>query len=1164
MLAGEEGSLSVQPPSAQIGWSWTRLITAFFLAWASLSLLSAAHADTTAKSSAHADISQGFARIVFDLGEDTKVDAVINFSVLVAKFSNPITIDREQLTTELGPYISIIRQDPDGATVRFALRGPLRLVKSTVGRQTAIDLIPPRYKGEPPPFHGLVAQAPGIQAAAAAPLIPPSEAAERKEFANFASPAALDLLPIRVGLNPTYTRLAFDWPVPVDYTVERHGTDAVVRFSRSARVDMAQLKTDPPKYVKDVASEILDGKLSIILTLAPDIDVQDFRDNQRIVLDLTPKSPSTGVAVSALGDDASAYGPPKPVKPVQQASEAAVGGDAQAVLTGRSSEPPLPKAAPEPAIAKPDPTAEQPMAPPGQSNHVGINSDGKGVTLAVAFSEAPPAAIFRYGDVLWLVFDSDQPLSADPIAREAAPFIDNIALNAEDGAQIVRVQLKTDALIEAKAEGNAWSVHVADTANTPGAVIAITRENPPSGQPQLRLKGDTAKLHWLSNPALGDFILVGTAQGPIRNVPIERQFVEMSALATAHGIAITPLTENLSARIENGDVVIDTEGGLALTVSDTIERGSTRSPIERVQDPAFMDFKTWRRGGAANFIATRQALLNAVLRANDKSRNLARLELARYYVANGFAAEAIGELKLMAKDDPRVENAAAFHALRGVAEFMMERIADAEKDFGDGSLATERDISVWRAAAAAKARRWDAAADGFATADAVIARYQPLWQAQFRLLSTLTSLERNDVSNAQKAYSAVPPQGLTPKLKPMHDYLGGKLLEAQGRGDEALARYTLAASGSRGEAQARARLAEADLAVRLGKKDQKAAIESLERLHYDWRGDSLELDVLGMLGRHYVAARRFRDGLGVMHAAVSYFPKEVGTRAIQQQMDDTFRGLFLEGGADALAPIEALALYYDYRELTPIGTDGDEMVRRLAERLVLVDLLPQAADLLQHQVDNRLQGVARAQVASRLAAVYLMDHKPEPALKSIRSTRQAQLPAWLEDERRLLEARSLLELKQYDFALEVLVNDMSQDAARIRADVYWGANNWGQAAEHIEQVLTDRWRKSDVLSSDERLDVMRAAISYLFNNDGFGLSSLRDRYGALMKGTEDAAAFDLVTAKPDIGNADVGELAKRLAAADTLDAFMKAFKAHYAAREQSAAAAAVPPASATN
>ena len=55
------------------------------------------------------------------------------------------------------------------------------------------------------------------------------------------------------------------------------------------------------------------------------------------------------------------------------------------------------------------------------------------------------------------------------------------------------------------------------------------------------------------------------------------------------------------------------------------------------------------------------------------------------------------------------------------------------------------------------------------------------------------------------------------------------------------------------------------------------------------------------------------------------------------------------------------------------------MIRRMSDRLVAVDLLGPAANLLAYQVDKRLDGVAKAQVATRLAAVYLMDHKADKA-----------------------------------------------------------------------------------------------------------------------------------------------------------------------------------------
>src|SRR6201999_4035733 len=95
------------------------------------------------------------------------------------------------------------------------------------------------------------------------------------------------------------------------------------------------------------------------------------------------------------------------------------------------------------------------------------------------------------------------------------------------------------------------------------------------------------------------------------------------------------------------------------------------------------------------------------------------------------------------------------------------------------------------------------------------------------------------------------------------------------------------------------------------------------------------------------------------------------------------RALFLDGRADGLEPVQAVALWYEFKDLTPVGADGDLMVRKLARRLVDVDLLDQAADLLKYQVDNRLDGVAKAQVATDLATLYIMDRKPEAAIEAL-------------------------------------------------------------------------------------------------------------------------------------------------------------------------------------
>ena len=98
------------------------------------------------------------------------------------------------------------------------------------------------------------------------------------------------------------------------------------------------------------------------------------------------------------------------------------------------------------------------------------------------------------------------------------------------------------------------------------------------------------------------------------------------------------------------------------------------------------------------------------------------------------------------------------------------------------------------------------------------------------------------------------------------------------------------------------------------------------------------------------------------------------------------------------------------------------MIRRLADRLVAVDLLDQAAELLQHQVEHRLQGAARAQVATRLAVVHLLNRKPERALQVLKSTRLSDLSNDIRNQRLMLEARALSDVGRHGLAFDVAQN----------------------------------------------------------------------------------------------------------------------------------------------
>ena len=238
-------------------------------------------------------------------------------------------------------------------------------------------------------------------------------------------------------------------------------------------------------------------------------------------------------------------------------------------------------------------------------------------------------------------------------------------------------------------------------------------------------------------------------------------------------------------------------------------------------------------------------------------------------------------------------------------------------------------------------------------------------------------------------------------------------------------------------------------------------------------------------------------------------------------------------------------MFYDFRELTPIGRRGDEMIRRLADRLVAVDLLDQAADLLQYQVDHRLRGAARAQVATRLAVIYLMNRKADRALALLRGTRAADLANEFRNQRLLLEGRALSDLGRHDLALEVVAHVDGRETVRLRSDILWAARRWAPSAEQIELYYGERWKDWEPLNDVERADILRAATGYALGEDALGLGRLRERYAAKMAETPDARAFEIVSAPLGTNSKEFREIARAAASIDTLDGFLREMQKRY-------------------
>ena len=98
---------------------------------------------------------------------------------------------------------------------------------------------------------------------------------------------------------------------------------------------------------------------------------------------------------------------------------------------------------------------------------------------------------------------------------------------------------------------------------------------------------------------------------------------------------------------------ISRPGGLSLTPPQMPVAQSPSALAQRRRRPSYLDFADWGRMTGGSFLATERAPEPDRWRGLPAAKaNQARLTLARFYLANHFAAEALGLINLIQAQDP--------------------------------------------------------------------------------------------------------------------------------------------------------------------------------------------------------------------------------------------------------------------------------------------------------------------------------------------------------------------------------------------------------------------------------------------------------------------------------------------------------------------------------
>ena len=985
----------------------------------------------------------------------------------------------------------------------------------------------------------------------------------------------------RAGTHPTFERIVFDTPRSVAYVVQREGTKVTITFPVAAKMDLRPLTKAKLTRARDFTTDGTD-KLAVHFVVDEKAVIKDFISDSAIVIDVMgantvaapnePKVPPS-LAVPIVEPKATVETTKTPIaeaKPTE-ATPAAAPSPAAAPTTpveqNQAVAPVVndevsPKAGP---ALVPVAAAPAPLAPAAQIIEASSSEIIRPVLETVPKTKKPDleigftpelvatldpgtvtgAAIFTRGGYGYILFDRKLIFDLAALSDKKAPKValELIDLRRTNGFRFV---MPEGAEIRATRTDSAWQIYLSKQRNEISVSTALV------AQPDFALGArmilpvpDAPEPVRFTDPVIGDdLIAVPLLETQAFNIP--RHMADFAVVPSAQGLVIKPRHEKVTVRAVSDGVEITAIGGLRLSRSN--DTGASQQSANKAKAAAagksVFDFAGWGSKPNETFTTTRQRLMQSTVDVPEAEKNRARLDLARLYFASGMGQEAVSLLNFLAQLVPDLPTHPEFMALRGAAHILANHPNEGLRDLSDSQLTYQPEIELWQAVAAAQLRDWATAEEKFNLTEGVLASYPEPFYSHFAVLAIEAAIAMDKDREAAEWLDRLEAGAYRSEIGPAMEYLRGVMQSKTGRSELAEVLWRSVAKSSDRLYKTRAELALVDLGVATNSLTPIQAAERLEGLRYAWRGDDLELDILHRLGNFYVEAKRFREGLTILGQAVRLYPDSPMTVKVREEMGVVFHDIFLGNVAENMTPVEALTLYQDFRELMPPGEDGKAVTRNLAERLVAIDLLDQAAGLLESQVKNSLQGEEKAKVGTRLAAIRLLDHNADAALAALDLSQVDGMSAALQNERLLLRARALSEQKKGDEALELLKGSDSQPARLLRADITMRAERWSAAVIALQELIGPPPGGDAKLTEEQAQWLVDCAIALSLANDVAGLDKLAIDFGAPMSITSQKDTFRILTRPEKTGQMrDIAAAQARLAEVDMFQSFLENYRA---------------------
>lgn len=764
-----------------------------------------------------------------------------------------------------------------------------------------------------------------------------------------------------------------------------------------------------------------------------------------------------------------------------------------------------------------------------------------GTDLHFGWTHRVASTVFMRGKTLWIAFSDKQPINQTLFSSILPAAVKSLSVVEHPTYTLLR--LETDGSIHPKTQradnSTEWVITLSNYAQVPNKpsplALMPTARTPHIYVPVL----EYAEPATITDPLLGDQLIITPFYNAGEAAYPPRDFVDFELLNSAQGMGIVKKSDFARvAPLRNG-LRITSKSGLHLS-KDLPAIADSELEAMRVSATTLFPYDQWKIE-PGTFASIRQEIERQLVGAAPIRANSLRLKLAQLYLGQGMAQEARALLDLIANDDRGFYIDRQLAALRGATNFLTADYPAATADFASKELEDVEEIKLWRQAM--DVFQTDRARfDYLEFYKSFIQKYPPRLKNKLAILAADNYINRKSYQRALKTFDTMAEAGnkVDPELMPYVDFLLGKIAAESGNVDKARAIWLPLTTHDDRFIRARADFSLTALLYNDGSMPIDEAIKRLDQLRIVWRGDTLELGLLSFLGQLYTDQGNYLEGLRAWRELVTNFPESSVALTTARDMATTFNKLFTDGVADELTPLQALSIFYEFRELTPVGTAGDSMIQNLADRLASVDLLDRAAALLEHQIEFRQEGETRSSLGAQLALIYLLNEQPEKALAVLQLTGYGNNSEELYRKRQQLTALGLSETGKHERAISMLSGDDSEDATMLRLNIFWKMRDWRNVIRSAEDLLASRADITAPLTITESEYLLQLAIAYVFERDRPQLYYLRNYFDPLMQDNPNRDIFLYIT--DDTGPVDPKAFEEVTTQINRIESFMQSYR----------------------